>query len=144
MKGQICVCVYNDCEVISVLTQQQMMEQDSGHTQINAPINMCVHVGECVIRRECTPFSRSLSFYQYSLSVRLCTCFSPSFSPYPSPCKQICGDSLTLQRRSALTPLSIRTESRLFMHQVVLSTCRILSGRRRSETSKPLSVCACN
>lgn len=31
-EGQICEYVYNGCEVISVLTQQQMMERDSGHT----------------------------------------------------------------------------------------------------------------
>lgn len=31
-EGQICVCAYNGCEVISVLTQQQMRERESGHT----------------------------------------------------------------------------------------------------------------
>lgn len=40
-EGQICVCVYNGCEVISALTQQQMMERDSGHTCTRALPSTC-------------------------------------------------------------------------------------------------------
>lgn len=46
-EGQICECVYNGSEVISVLTQRQMMEWDSGHTctltHTRQDVNVCTH-----------------------------------------------------------------------------------------------------